>query len=224
MSAGTGAASAVPRGPVLGLHVGSVMGTLVSKSEPAEILRATRGSGPLLQRDYWAVIDGSRAGPTQIASAVARSFPSFPPPDLVEFRRVGGADAPLEVGDEMTVRIRMAGTFRVRVVHRNRNSITIATLRGHPEAGRITFGAYRNRRGDVIFHIRSRARSGSPFHRAGFLGIGDPMQTYTWTDFVNAVAFQFGRGVVGFVYAETSKIRDEPDVALDGPTYVAEGD
>ncbi len=190
----------------------------------ANLLPATRGSGPLLQRDYWAVIDGCGASPSEVSAAVEAAFPQFPAGDLVEFRRDGAEERPLDVGDEMVVRIRMAGTSRVRVVHRDRQSFTIATLEGHPEAGRITFGAYRNRRGDVIFHIRSRARSGTRFHRVGFLGVGDPMQAYTWTDFVNAVAFRFGRGVIGFVHAETKKISDEPDEALAGPTFLAQGD
>ena len=57
-------------------------------------------------------------------------------------------------------------------------------LTGHPEAGRITFGAYRTVDGDVVFHIRSRACSSSLFNYLGFLVGGDPMQTATWTDFV----------------------------------------
>ena len=50
---------------------------------------------------------------------------------------------------------------RVRVVDTNSLSLTLATDDGHPEAGRITFGVYPNDEGDIVFHIRSRARSGS---------------------------------------------------------------
>jgi uncharacterized protein (UPF0548 family) len=66
---------------------------------------------------------------------------------------------------------------RVRVLHADAQSLTLGTLEGRPEAGRITFGADRNPAGDVIFHIRSRARSVSMSKRVGFLAIGDVMQT-----------------------------------------------
>ncbi len=115
----------------------------------------------------------------------------------------------------------------MRVVNRDAQSITLATLAGHPEAGRITFGAYRNDYRDVVFHIRSRARSGSRAHYAGFLTAGEAMQTNTWTDFVQAVAYTFGDGIVGFVHAESRRMseREEPetDETLCAPTFLAEG-
>jgi hypothetical protein len=192
-----------------------------------DLLPARGGRGPLLERDYWATIARCRASPSELVSAVAARFWELAPPDVVEFERVDGTDEPLREGDEMQVRIPMAGTFRVRVVRIERQSLTIATLRGHPEAGRITFGAYRNDYGDVVFHIRSRARSGSSVHYAGFLTAGDAMQTSCWADFVIAVARTFGDGVVGPVHAEKRKLsRDEADDerTLCSPTFAAVGD
>jgi hypothetical protein len=135
---------------------------------------------------------------------------------------------PLDLGEVFDINIRMAGRCRVKVVHMDDCSFTLATLKGHPEAGRITFGAYRHENGNVIFHIRSRARSKSLTHYLGFLSGGDPMQTTTWTDFANSVALTCGEGVVGFVHAETRRIdqreMDEGDDRMDRPTYAARGD
>jgi hypothetical protein len=64
----------------------------------------------------------------------------------------GGKPGTLEVGDELDIHIRLAGDARVRVVHTCPCSITLATLEGHPEAWRITFGAYRDANGHVVFH------------------------------------------------------------------------
>lgn len=189
----------------------------------ARLFRAIDGVGPLVQRDYWAVIEGCEMGPRGVANKIACAFATFVPGDMAVFHREDRSEAPLVVGDELVVAIRMAGEFRVRIVHRDDNSLTIGTLPGHPEAGRITFGAYRNRRGDVVMHIRSRARSGSRFHRAGFLGLGDPMQLYCWTDFINAVAAHCGRGIIGSITAETNIIEDEADDCSEIPTFVAEG-
>jgi hypothetical protein len=159
-----------------------------------------------------------------VADVVARHFEEFPPPSLVRFRRVDPGDT-LAVGDDIEVEIRGAGSFGVRVIHRDDQSLTLATLEGHPEAGRITFGAYDNAWGDVVFHIRSRARAGSRLHMAGFVFFGDPMQTNTWSDFIIRLAESVGEGVHGAVHAEKRSVSEEPgDRSMDAPTFIAGGD
>lgn len=185
---------------------------------------AEEGRGSLLQRDYWAVIHECGCGPQPLMEDVRSRFEEFAPPSIVRFSRRCPPGRPLEVGDELDVDITQAGMFAVRVTHVDENSITLATMRGHPEAGRITFGAYRNAYGDVIFHIRSIARSGSARAYAGFLVAGDPMQTYTWTDFVDCVAHTFGAGVLGTIHAELKHVEaSQVDLSMDRPTYRARG-
>lgn len=198
----------------------------VIKELEDELLPATEGSGPLLERDYWGVIRGCRMKPSEVMQLVRSRFSEFAPPELVRFRRADGTDEPLQEGDRLDIDIKMAGEASVCVIHRSPTSITLATLVGHPEAGRITFGAYRNDRGDVIFHIRSRARSGSGVKYAGFLAIGEAMQTSTWTDFIDRVAHTVGEGIVGAIRAETRERDDLPEDALEAPapTFSARGD
>lgn len=183
---------------------------------------ASEGAGPLLQRDYWAVIEGARCGPKEIGALLRTRFADLAPDQWVRFRRRAG-DGPLEVGDELDVWIRWAGTFGVRVIHRDDNSLTVATLEGHPEVGRITFGAYRHASGAVIFHIRSRARSANRLRHAAFRIVGRPMQTKAWTDFVARVAAEVGEGVEDFVYEETRPIDEACAGASDEPTFLARG-
>lgn len=191
----------------------------------ADLLPPEEGKGKLLQRDYWAIIGDCSLSPPEVVALVQKSFWDYPPPDLVKFTRVDGTTGPLDVGDEMDVEIRMAGTFRVRILHRDTNSITIGTIVGHPEAGRITFGAYRNDRKDVIFHIRSMARSGSRMTLLGFKALGEAMQTNTWTDFIKEVAAAAGHGVLGEIRADTKECHDA-DLGDDNvsPTFIAQGD
>ncbi len=97
---------------------------------------------------------------------------------------------------------------------------------GHPEAGRITFGAYPNEVGDIIFHIRSRARSGSSVFYASFIALGEAMQTETWAEFVNRVAWTVGSGILAYVHAERRRLPPDaegPDAARS-PTFIARGD
>lgn len=192
--------------------------------DESELQTPAEGVGKMIQRDYWAVIRACEPGPQALMKQVRSRFEDFAPPSLVTFRRDASDHRTLAVGDELEVDIKQAGTFRVRVTHTDPNSLTLGTLRGHPEAGRITFGAYRNSHDDVIFHIRSLARSGSKRHYAGFLLAGDPMQTFTWTDFVDCVALTFGKGTVGVIHADVETVKmEEVEVAMDQPTYRAQG-
>jgi hypothetical protein len=187
-----------------------------------ELLPATRGAGPLLQRDYWGVFVGSALAPSEIMRHVKLHFCELPPASLVQFLAPTG----LHRTAELDIRILPAQSCRVRIMHEDAQSLTLATLEGHPEAGRITFGAYRNSAGDVIFHIRSRARSASLSQRVGFLAIGDAMQTNTWTDFINNVARGVGARIADVIHAETKEVEDSPedDHPLESPTFVAAGD
>ena len=199
-----------------------------STAERWPLQLASHGVGPFLQRDYWAVIDECGWKPSQIIELVGRRFPEFPPPELVHFEHRSDPATGLDVGDELDIQIHLTGHCRVRVVHKSLCSFTLATLKGHPEAGRITFGAYRNDRRDPIFHIRSRVRSSTPPMHLGLLTGGEPMQTSTWTDFVNNVALTVGNGVIGFIRVHTRRLDDaelakEPEAA-NGPTYIARGD
>ncbi len=178
------------------------------------------GKGPLLERDYWSALQGSRLRPSEIMAQVKAHFSSFAPSELARF---SAADRPLRLGDEVEIAIAGAGDCKVRVVHCDELSITLATMQGHPETGRITFGAYRNRDGDVVFHIRSRARSDSFMRLLGFFVAGEAMQTNTWAAFVNRVAAIASARVAG-VHAQMRRLPAEEDGPVDQPTYIARAD
>lgn len=184
---------------------------------------AVRGVGPLLQRDYWGVIANCSCGADEFGALLAERFAELAPDEFASFRRTDGRAGPLEVGDEMEVRIPLAGEFGLRVIHRDANSLTLGTLHGHPEAGRITFGAYRSEAGDVVFHIRSRARSSSRMHLAEYLTAGEGMQTTAWADFIRAVARATGDGLYGEIRAETVETVDAEADEGEGPTVIARG-
>jgi len=194
-------------------------------SESRPLSTARSGAGEHLERDYWAVIRECQQRPRELMHAVRERFVEFAPAELAGFRRIGTNSGPLALDEELEVRIAAAGACFVRVVHADEQSFTLATLCGHPEAGVITFGAYCNPREDVVFHIRSRARSGSRLLYAGFLAAGEAMQTNTWTDFISAVAHTFGSGVIGCIHSETRQAPEEPQALEEcAPTFLARGD
>lgn len=188
----------------------------------ARLLPASKGVGPLLQRDYWAVLAGCRLKPSEVIAHIRQHFCEFPPSALVRFETAGH----IAVGGHLDITILPGQRCGVRVIHDDPQSFTLATLEGHPEAGRITFGAYRNPDGGVIFHIRSRARSATGPKRLGFLAIGDAMQTNTWTDFIANVAAGIGAQVEDVIHADTEEVEAAPEDEdpLDSPTFLAVGD
>jgi hypothetical protein len=200
----------------------------VEQPQPVELQPPATGAGPLLQRDYWAIIANCRCKPSEVMREVTTHFTELHAEDIVSFTRADAGAGCLGVGDCLDIQIRMAGLARVQVMHTSPCSITLGTLRGHPEAGRITFGSYRSDTGAVIFHIRSRARSSSIWTYCGFLVGGDPMQTESWTTFITNIAGTCGDGVSGIVNAETRTLTSDEwvdgDHTLAEPTFVAQAD
>lgn len=161
-------------------------------------------------------------GSKELSRFVRGGFDRLASESLIQFRRSPRAEGPLEVDEVFEVRIAKGARGRVRVAHVDENSFTIVTQVGHPEAGRITFGAYRTEKGDAIFHVRSVARSKSLIHYLGFLAVGDAMQTNTWTDLIDRLAHTVGKGVVGSIQAEVKRVEEtDPAGTCDQPTFIA---
>lgn len=198
---------------------------MTREDEIERVIPASEGAGPLLQRDYWAVIEGTGCTPESLFRQVVEDFPSFAPEEIACFTPYPeGTLGPLELNREMGIEIRAAGFCRVRVVHMDSRSLTLRTLDGHPEAGRITFGAYWDRTGRLKFRIRSRARSSDVLRYVGYSLFGKGMQTRTWVTFVERVAKACGGWIHGDVHVETHEAEDTlADCGeLDTPTFIAE--
>lgn len=171
----------------------------------------------MFQRDYLGVITGTNLTPEELASQLCEHFVEFAPPETAVFENHCGVDHPsLKVGDELQIRIGGVLPCRVRVVHIAGRSLTLRTLEGHPEAGRITFCTGRHEQGGLTFQIRSRARAGSFFHYLGFLLVGRAMQARCWIRFIGRVAKASGGRLTEPVRVRTTRVEDEP-ADCDGP-------
>jgi hypothetical protein len=176
--------------------------------EPVQV--ATEGAGPLWQRDYTGVIVDTPYAPEEVLKLLLRDFPSFSPDAGAKFHRLGDPEKPLVVDEEMTIDLRGYGKCVVRVVKIDDRSITLRTLEGHLEAGRITFGAFHDERSRLVFRIRSRARIGGPLRYLGYRLFGMPIQTAIWVEFVQRVAAATGGRLEGEVVVENRKVRELP--------------
>ena len=189
------------------------------------VVTAADGAGPLLQRDYWAIIDGCDLPPEQIMRRVRAEFPRFPPEDVVRFSRPARGETPLSVGDQMTVDIKSVGSCDVRIVAADGRSLTIQTLDNHPEAGRITFGALQDAQGRPVFRIRSRARANGLLNYLGYELLGKELQARTWITFIERVVAACGGRAVGGIRVQTREVPESSDdiEAAPGPTFPTRG-
>jgi hypothetical protein len=149
---------------------------------------APAGCGPLLQRDYIGVLDETALAPEDVIERLRCQFHEFAPPELARFGYSSREVGPLKVGDEMEVYIWGSGWHKVRVVSTLPTSLTLRTLSGHPEAGRVTFGAYRDLHARLIFRICSRARTKDWFRFFGFFVLGKRVQERIWCAFIRKFA------------------------------------
>jgi hypothetical protein len=193
--------------------------------ESADLVSAAEGHGPLLERDYWVVIQGGHCTPEQAMQRVLAEFPRFSPGELAQFTHPSGGKAPLAVGDVMDIDITGDGKSQVQITRIDARRLTMQTVEGHPEAGRITFGAYLHQDGHLIFRIRSRARLRDRFRLIGYRLLGRAMQTRVWITFCQRVAEECGGRIIGEVQTETREVREElSDRGIaEQPTFTADG-
>lgn len=190
--------------------------------EETEALCAADGIGPLLERDYSAVIVGASCMPEDVARMIRRRFVDFAPAETAAFERDDREEDMLEPGDELSICIALAGRCKVRVDGVDERSLTLRTLRGHPEAGRITFSADRDERGRLVFRICSRARASGVVPFLGFLVLGKQMQARCWIRFIKHVAEACGGQIEGRIRVETRRVDEEPADRLgDGAPTLA---
>jgi hypothetical protein len=181
-----------------------------SDEERRPVQVSSEGVGKLLQRDYVAVVRDSRHTPEALMDRVRREFPRFSPSALAEFSRPHGSGNRLEVGDTMRVHIRGAGPGGVVVTLADPQSFTLRPLKGHLEAGRITFGAHYDEAGHLVCRIRNRSRISDPIRYVGYLLLGIHAQTLIWSTFLERMAEESGGRLIGRVLVSTQAVPDLP--------------
>lgn len=179
----------------------------MADDDPKAEQPADTGAGPFLERTYCVDIARPRLSARALMHEVQCHLPDFSPDLLAEFKKTAGAPDCLRPGDEFAVKILGPWNGNVRVTDVAEDSFELATLQGHPEAGRIRFSARPDDRrpGVVRFEIRSwaRSRDGLVAFFYDKLGAGKRVQEQTWRLFCEKVAERSGGEPLGPVSIET---------------------
>jgi hypothetical protein len=191
----------------------------LQRDEPVQT--AADGEGPLWQRDYVGLIVDTEYAPEDIARLLLTELPSFSPDSIARFTRRTDPAQPLQLGEDIDIDLKGYGHCAVRVIHIEPRSLTLRTLEGHLEAGRITFGAHRDELGRTVFRICSRFRVAGPIRYIGYRLFGMPIQAKIWREFIERVAGAVGGRLESDVYIEEHKIEENPADRgeFDRPTF-----
>ncbi|WP_422924191.1 DUF1990 family protein [Singulisphaera sp. PoT] len=195
-----------------------------AEAEDVCVVSASQGIGSLFERNYSAVITDGSCSPEDLMKLVREKFISLAPQETAAFRLANnrGDHEGLEVGDVLEIRIALFGMAKVRVIHVDDRSITLGTVKGHPEAGRITFGASKDPEGRLVFRIVSRTRASGVASYLGFFLIGKQMQSRCWIRFIDRTAKACGGTIEGRIRVCTTTVEEtEADRGvLESPTII----
>jgi hypothetical protein len=167
------------------------------------------GVGPLFHRLYSARIRDARLSAEEVIRRVREDPNRATPTELARFLKVKGAESPLEVGDELVVRMPGPWDGPVRVAATDATSFRLATLSGHLEAGQIEFRASEDA-GFLRFEIESWARSGDRLSNLLYhhLRMAKEVQLHMWTSFLEQVAALAGGRLTGGVEIVSRRVED----------------
>jgi uncharacterized protein (UPF0548 family) len=176
------------------------------------------GSGPLFHRRYRADIFNPDMTAEQLMAYVKSHLNECTPSELAVFRKMKGDENKFEAGDEWYIHITGPWDGPVRTVSVTPTSFSFITLKGHVEAGQITFRAQpRAEMPNVLrFEIMSWSRSKDLIVNLGYdkLQSIKTAQTAIWTTFCERVAKASGGSLIDKVNILTQRTRYEGEETL----------
>ncbi len=154
-----------------------------------------QGVGPKVTRDYKVEINGADAN--KVFADLQNNFPKYIDPKEAHFYPT---KSPVGVGDRFYIESHMESPIDgtglpndvktgVEVLSANTTgnpkTFTLATLKNHPEAGKITFSVKDLGGGKVEVSIHSEAKFGGRAAQAAYGAVGKDSQTRIWEGFLS---------------------------------------
>jgi hypothetical protein len=179
--------------------------------------RAEDGYGPMYHRRFRVRVAAAHLDAERLMEWVCRDFKHFVPTEVVDIHSGELGDDGLGVGNELVVEMPGPWNGPVRVTWRDANSLHLATLRGHMEAGQVVFRA-RDSDGLLVFEIELWACAASRLVHLLYshLRLAKEIQLNMWVRFCLAAAAASGGRPVDGVHILTRRL-DSPARAPERP-------
>jgi Domain of unknown function (DUF1990) len=174
-----------------------------------DLQRIEDGVGPLVHRRYSVRIADAALPADQVIGRFSGDPNCGAPAEVAVFEKVrGDDDGRTRAGDEFLIRMPGPWDGPVRVVGTRPDSLRLATLRGHLEAGQIEFRC-RDEDGELLFEIESWARSGDRLSDLLYtrLRLAKEIQLNLWVETCLRLACDVGGRPRGGVRIETRRVR-----------------
>jgi uncharacterized protein YbjT (DUF2867 family) len=163
------------------------------------------GVGSLQRRRFHIDIAGSRLAAGEMLARFADQFA-----DIMPFEAAAEPGAPTRLAENATLTLELParGHVQVRVEAVDANSITLATIAGHPLAGVVRFRFQDRDDGVLRFIIDIAERPASRLDQISMAIIGTAAQTRTWKQTAENVAGASGGQAAGDVVEQSWELED----------------
>jgi hypothetical protein len=164
------------------------------------------GVGKLQRRRFRVDIHDSRQRAQPLFHDFMENFADIAP---FEAAAEPGAPTRIEAGATLTLELLGRGHVQVRVVSLDENSVTLATIEGHPLAGVVHFHFSDLPDGAVRFTIDVVERPASRVDQLSMALVGSAAQKRTWTQTAQNVVERSGGSAPDEVEEESWSVDDE---------------
>jgi uncharacterized protein YbjT (DUF2867 family) len=197
---------------LLGLRPEPLRNRLVQLTDEAPEQTPDEGVGPLKRRRFVIDIEDSRHDAVALFSAFREAFA-----EVVPFEAAAEPGAPTRIADHdtLTLELPVRGHVQVRVEKIEAQSMTLATLEGHPLAGIVRFSTRDTAPGSVRFAVDVIERAASRLDQLSMAVIGNAAQKRTWTATAENVCELAGGRAEAGVVEETWSLDDEAAEPLE---------
>ena len=148
------------------------------------------GFGQMWEKIYRLFIQDSMYSPEYLISTLKSKFTDFQP----SFNRFFASDAGIKPGEIVLIDSMTPGgpvSTGVMILYSDETSFTFCTPEGHPEAGWVSFSAYRDG-GSTVVQIYGLTRSNDPLFEAAFHLVGTKIQIRIWKHVLASLAAHLG--------------------------------
>ncbi len=149
-----------------------------------------QGFGQLWEKTYRVDLTDTGLTPEKLIQTMKTNFPDFQPPE----NRFYPSAAGIQPGEVILINASTPGGLvatGVMVLYADKRTFTFITPQGHPEAGWVTFKAFKE--GErTIMQIQGLARASDPVYELAFRIAGSKLQQGIWTQVLESLAKHVG--------------------------------